>query len=125
MAVNNFAAEGATVPLDEMTTLIDTRVITGSPAEETMRRDVESGYEATTGVIATAGYRFLDTSESEHAVALVVQVPTSSGPAFAQTQVVVRWTDGDWKVWEFSPYESVGELPAGFVAWGPAADAVE
>lgn len=125
LAVNNFAAE-ASGGQTEMTEILKLRVLEGTEIYDALSAEVAAGEGSDGSVpVTTVAYRFLDASAESYTVAVVFSVPTSSGATFLEARVEVEWLEGDWMVVGGSPLTQIGEVPAGYVSWGPSAGAVE
>lgn len=129
LAAYNFFADFRTWSNDPMT-VVETRVSSEGGAmaegiEAANQAQAARGGSAQRDSVTVQGYRFLETSQDQHTIALIQTLNRPSGVVYAQDEVTVSWNGSDWVVTRLTDLTPVSELPAGFIPWGPDVGAVE
>ncbi|MFK5691356.1 hypothetical protein ACI3EY_16985 [Ornithinimicrobium sp. LYQ92] len=126
LAAYNFLAQYRTSsndPVEVFEALADE----SGPRYEELMEYSRTGFDSPEayGPFSPLGYRFYSYADDQAEVALVHAISDNTGTMTSLDVVTVRWTGDTWTVWTLTDIEPVSELPAGFVAWGPAVDREE
>lgn len=108
----------------EPSEVVEARVMPGSQAYAfgLDAATQEATYRAGGGqreTLTVQGYRFLESTSENNTIAFIHTLNRPSDVVYTQDEVTVEWTGTDWMVTKLGDIESVSELPAGYVSWGP------
>lgn len=125
LAAHNFTADGNSGLVDDLE-LAQTRVLPTASMYDQLIAEAETpdGSGGGTSVVPVA-YRFIAASEAEYQVAIVYQVPGSTGALFVEQRLTVAYVDSDWMIADGVEAEQIDSIPPGYVSWGPLGNAEE